>query len=226
LSEDTTAPEVAARLREVPFLKELSGEVIDTLRRRGTLRRLARGEPLFMRGEAAKGLLVVIRGSVRIYQIGDTGREHVLRVDGPGSSVAELPLFDGGPYPAYGEANEESVIFTLGADHFKVLLRERPELAEQVIRALGQRLRRLVQTVEGLALKEVRQRVAAVLLQLAVQHGPQFTLPFSNEQLAAQLGTAREVVSRTMHGFSHDGLIELDGRDVKILDQKGLQARA
>jgi CRP-like cAMP-binding protein len=155
LSEGTTAAEVAARLREVPFLTDLPGEVIDTIRRRGTLRRLARGEPLFARGEMARGLLVVIRGSVRIYQIGDTGREHVLHVNDPGSSVAELPLFDGGPYPAHGEASEESVIFTLAREHFQALLREHPELAEQVIRALAQRLRRLVQTVEGLALKEV-----------------------------------------------------------------------
>jgi CRP/FNR family transcriptional regulator len=226
VSEGTSASEVAARLREVPFLQNLPAEVIDTIRRRGTLRRLARGEPLFMRGESAKGLLVVIRGSVRVYQVGDTGREHVLRVEGPGSSVAELPLFDGGPYPAFGEANEDSLIFTLGPEHFKALLREHPALAEQVIRALAQRLRRLVQTVEGLALKEVRQRVAALLLKLAEQHGPQFTLPYSNEQIAAQLGTVREVVSRTLHGFAHDGLMELDGREVKVLDQKGLQSRA
>ena len=76
------------------------------------------------------------------------------------------------------------------------------EVAAQVIRALAQRLRRLVQTVESLALKEVRQRVAAILLQLVVERGPEFTLPASIEQMAAQLGTVREVVSRALHGFA------------------------
>jgi CRP/FNR family transcriptional regulator len=226
LREHVSSAEVTARLREVPFLQELPGELIDAVRRSGTVRHLARGEPLFARGEAAKGLFVVIRGSVRVYQIGDTGREHVLTVERPGNSVAELPLFDGGPYPAYGEAAEESVVFTLGREPFSGLLRERPELAEQVIRALAGRLRRLVQTVEGLALKEVRQRVAAVLLQLADQHGLEFTLPFSIEQIAGQLGSAREVISRALHGFAHDGLIDLEGRQVTILDLEGLRARA
>jgi CRP/FNR family transcriptional regulator len=200
--------------------------VIDALRRGGTVRHFARGEPLFGRGEAAKGLFVVIHGSVRVYQIGDTGREHVLTVEGPGSSVAELPLFDGGPYPAYAEAAEDSLVFSLGRDRFSELLRERPELAEQIIRALAGRLRRLVQTVEGLALKEVRQRVAAVLLQLADEQGLQFTLPFTIEQIAAQLGSAREVISRALHGFAHDGLIDLEGRQVTIRDLQGLRERA
>ncbi len=179
-----------------------------------------------MRGEAAKGLFVIVRGRVRVYQIGDTGREHVLRVDGPGESVAEMPLFDGGPYPAYAEASEDSFVFMLGREPFREMLRQHSEVAEHVIRALAQRLRRLVQTVEGLALKEVRQRVAAWLLQLAEQHGDEFTLPVSNEELAAQLGTAREVVSGILHGFAHDGLLELEGRHVRILDLKALRLRA
>jgi CRP-like cAMP-binding protein len=218
--------EVNARLCEVPFLRDLPPDVIDTIRRSGTVRRYTRGEPLFMQGEPAQGLFVVVRGSVRVYQIGASGREHVLAVERPGSSVAELPLFDGGPYPAYAEAAEESLLFTVGSERFAELLRDHPEVARQVIRALAHRLRRLVQTVEGLALKEVRQRAAAMLLQLAEEHGSEFTLPASNEQIAAQLGTAREVISRALHGFAHDGLIDLDGRRVRVLDVEGLRERA
>jgi CRP-like cAMP-binding protein len=226
LPDNTPTAEVMARLREVPFFRELPEAVIDTIRRSGTLRQYPRGEPLFLQGEAAKGLFVVVRGSVRVYQIGDSGREHVLAVERPGGSVAELPLFDGGPYPAYAEAAEESVLYTLGCERFAEIVREYPEVAQQVIRALAQRLRRLVQTVEGLALKEVRQRVAALLLQLSHAHGHEFALPTSIEQMAGQLGSAREVISRALHGFAHDGLIELDGRRVKILDPKGLRERA
>jgi CRP/FNR family transcriptional regulator len=223
----TISPEaVTERLREVPFLQGLTGEVIDHIRREGTVRRYGRGETLFQRGEAAKGLFVVLQGSVRVYQIGDTGREHILTMEGPGSSVAELPLFDGGPYPAYAEAAEDSLIFALGREPFSRLLRAHPEIAEQVIRTLSQRLRRLVQGMEELALKEVRQRVAAVLLRLATQHGSEFALPATNEQIAAQLGTVREVVSRALHGFAHDGLIALDGRTVRVLDLDGLRERA
>jgi CRP/FNR family transcriptional regulator, cyclic AMP receptor protein len=226
LPEPVDATEVTARLREVPFLRDLPGEVIDAIRRSGTLRRYARGESLFMQGEASVGLFVVVRGSVRVYQIGNSGREHVLTVERAGSSVAELPLFDEGPYPAHAEAAEDSLLLTLGRERFDELRGEHPEIARHVIRALAQRLRRLVQTVEGLALKEVRQRVAGLLLELADQHGLEFALPASNEQIAAQLGTAREVVSRALHGFAHDGLIALDGRQIRILDRNGLRTRA
>jgi CRP/FNR family transcriptional regulator len=215
-----------ARLREVPFLSELPDPVLDALRRAGTVRRYTRGEQIFQRGQTPLGLLVVLRGSVRVYQLGDTGREQVLTVERAGNSVAELPLFDGEPYPAYAEAVEESALFTLGREHFAALLRAHPELAEQVIRALAQRLRRLVRMVEDLGLKEVRQRVAAMLVRLAGEQGAEFSLPASNEQIAAQLGTVREVVSRALHGFAHDGLIELDGRRVRILDLEALRERS
>jgi CRP-like cAMP-binding protein len=215
-----------ARLREVPFLRELTDPVLDAIRREGTVSQYAKGEQIFQRGHAPSGLLVVVRGSVRIYQIGDTGREQVLTVEGPGSSVAELPLFDGEPYPAFGEAAEATALFRLGREHFSRLLREHPELAEQVIRALAIRLRRLVRMVEDLGLREVRQRVAALLVQLAGEHGSEFALPASNEQIAAQLGTVREVISRALHGFAHDDLIELEGRQVRIRDLPGLRARS
>ncbi|HEU4751711.1 MAG TPA: Crp/Fnr family transcriptional regulator, partial [Armatimonadota bacterium] len=196
--------EVVARLREVPFLAPLPSELLDQLRREGTLRSHSRGELLFARGEPARGLYVVIRGSVRVYQVGDTGREQVLTTEAPGSPVAELPLFDGGAYPAHAEAAEESVLFLLSPERFDALLAAHPQIARAVIRMLATRLRRLVQMTEALGLKEVRQRVAGLLLQLAAERGSEFTLPASNEQVAAQLGTVREVVSRALHGFAHD----------------------
>jgi CRP/FNR family transcriptional regulator len=121
---------------------------------------------------------------------------------------------------------EATALFRLGRDHFGRLLRAHPELAEQVIRALAMRLRRLVRMVEDLGLREVRQRVAALLVRLEGEHGAEFTLPASNEQIAAQLGTVREVVSRALHGFAHDRLIELEGRQVRILDLPGLRSRS
>jgi CRP-like cAMP-binding protein len=226
MPESLPAAEIVERLREVPFLHALAGNILDEIRRSGTVRRYARGQALFVRGEPAKGLFVVLRGSVRVFQVGDTGREQVLTVEGPGNSVAELPLFDEGPYPAHAEAAEESLVFILGRERFDELLRARPEIAREVIRALSLRLRRLVRMTEDLALKEARQRVAALLLQLAEEHGPEFVLPASNEQIAARLGTVREVVSRAVNGFAHDGLIELEGRRVRVLDLPGLRHRA
>jgi CRP/FNR family transcriptional regulator len=218
--------EVLERLGDVPFLRGLPPAVLERIRREGTVRRSRKGELLFRPGEPAKGLLVVLRGSVQVYQISAGGRAHTLVVEQPGSSVAELPLFDGGPYPAFAEAAEDSILFTLARERFEALARDHPELAQQVIRTLAQRLRRLVGMVESLALKEVRQRVAGLLLGLAEEQGPLFTLPASNEQIAAQLGTVREVVSRALHALAHDGLIALHGRTVRVMDARALRERA
>lgn len=226
MPDTVPASEVIARLREVPFLSHLSDADLEEIRREGIVRALSRDEALFARGEPARGLLVVLRGSVRVYQIGDTGREHVLTVEGPGSSVAELPLFDGGAYPAHAAAAQDAVLFVLPKERFQALVRRRPDLAGGVIRTLAGRLRKLVEMVEAFALKEVRQRVAGLLLMLAEQHGPEFTLPANNEQIAARLGTVREVVSRALHGFAQDGLIQLNGRSVRILDPEGLRDRS
>ncbi|MGV3722993.1 MAG: Crp/Fnr family transcriptional regulator [Actinomycetota bacterium] len=226
MPEPIPTAETLARLREVPFFARLPAAALEQIHSQGVVRRYARGEALFARGEAPKGLFVVLRGGVRVYQVGDTGKEHVLTLEQPGSSVAELPLFDGGAYPAWGAAAEDSVLFMLPCDRFDRLLRESPELAREVIQTLAGRLRKLVQMVESIALKEVRQRVAGLLVMLADQHGLEFTLPASNEQIAAQLGTAREVVSRAMHSFAHDGLLDLDGRAVTVLDLEGLRQRA
>lgn len=218
--------EVFGRLREVPFLTGLMEADLDELRRQGALLRLSRGEELFRRGEPARGLFVVVRGSVSVFQLGESGREQVLTLELPGSSVAELPLFDGGDYPAYARAGDHTVLFFLARERFEALLRSHPELAQGVIRTLATRLRRLAGMVESLGLKEVRQRVAGLLVQLSEAQGSEFSLPASNEQIAAQLGTVREVVSRALHGFAHDGLIRLDGRSVHILDAASLRDRA
>jgi CRP/FNR family transcriptional regulator len=217
--------EVLAGLEQVPFLAGLPPAALDAVRRGGSVRTFRRGELLFLAGDAPKGLFVVLRGSIQVYQIGSSGRAHVLAVEGPGSSVAELPLFDGGPYPAYAEATEDAVVFTLSVERFEHLLREHPQVARRVIQALAGRLRRLVRTVEELALMEVRQRVAALLVDLCREHGPEFSLPGSIEQVAARLGSVREVVSRALHGFAHDGLIRLEGRRVVVTDPEGLRER-
>jgi CRP/FNR family cyclic AMP-dependent transcriptional regulator len=225
MPDKVPAAEVLERLHQVPFLRELPGETLDEIRGHGSVRHYARGQALFAQGAQPEALFVVLRGSVRVFQIGASGREQVLTTEGAGSSVAELPLLDGAPYPAYGEAAEDSVVFRLGRERFDELLHAHPEMARQVIRVLAGRLRRLVQMVEGLALKEVRQRVAGLLVSFAEQQGTEFTLPASNEQIAAQLGTVREVVSRAVHGFVHEGLIELEGRGVRVLDLDGLRER-
>ena len=150
----------------------------------------------------------------------------MLSIDGPGSSVAEVPVFDGGNYPASGAAVDHATLLFVGKQDFQALCRTHPEVALKVLRVVGARLRRLVGIIEELSFTTVRHRLASFLLRLA-QHegtpspgGVEFALPGSNQELAAQLGTVRELVSRNLSRLQAEGLLKLEGRRAVISDRR------
>ena len=191
----------------------------------GTLRRYAKGETLFHEGEPGKGLFFVQSGVVKVYKLSESGREQILAVQRPGDSIAELPVFDHGPYPAGAAAMEDAVVLFIPTGAFQDLLARHPSLCQAVIRALAQRLRKMVNLVEDLSLRGVRQRLARLLLE---ESGGQRTFPlaFTNEELAARLGSVRDVVSRTLSALQADGLIRLKGRQVELLARETLTEEA
>ena len=169
---------------------------------------------------ACKGLFLVQSGTIKIYKVSEAGREQIIHIQRAGDAVAELPLFNG-PYPAAAAAMEDASVLFLPKAAFHNILERRPQLSRAVIAALAKRLRNMVELVENLSLRGVRQRLARLLLEEA--HGQrEFTLHFTNEELAAQLGSVRDVISRTMSGLQADALIRLTGRRVEILDAEGL----
>jgi len=180
-----------------------------------------RGETVFSEGEPARGLLVIWRGALKIYKIGEGGREQILEIEGPGRSVAELPLFDGSPYPASCAALEDSILLAMPAATFHRLVGREPALARAVIAGLSQRLRHMVGLVEEISLKGVRQRLAGLLLELAGE-GDTVCLPWNNQEIAARIGTVREIVSRTFSRMAQEGVLRMNGRTVTILDRDKL----
>ena len=110
-------------------------------------------------------------GHVRIFKTSASGREQVLNIDGPGSTVAELPVFDGGDYPASVAAVEDAVLLFVSKHDFRDLCLTHPQVALKVLRVVGARLRRLVGIIEELSFTTVRHRLAALLLRLANREG-------------------------------------------------------
>lgn len=221
--------EKTALLRRVPFFRELGDREIQALAERAVEKTYAKGEFLFSEGDECQGLFVVARGAVKIVKSSARGREQSLEIQLPGTPVAELPLFDGGDYPASGECVEDSEVLFIPRRDFESFVRQNPELAMAVIRSLGARLRRMVLLVEELSLKEVSQRVARRLVMLAehrgkkTSNGLEFKLPFSQQEFATQLGTVRELVSRTLSRFQGQKLISVEGRHIIVHHLDGLQ---
>lgn len=217
-------------LAKVAIFAGLTDSELESLAERVVPRRFSPGEMVFGEGEPCAGLYVVQRGNVRIFKTSPGGRQQVLSIDGAGSSVAEVPVLDGGSYPASGAAVDHATLLFLGKREFQALCLAHPEVALKVLRVVGARLRRLVEIIEELSFTTVRHRLAALLMRLAERHGlpsaggVEFSLPGSNQDLAAQLGTVRELVSRNLSRLQADGLLKLDGRRAVIPDLQAFAA--
>ena len=208
----------------------LTDDELQFLAARSNLKSYASGQLLFSEGDACAGLYVVASGRVRIFKTSANGREHVLAIEGPGSSIAELPVFDGGNYPASAAALETSELVFVSRKDFRAMCLEHPEVALKVLQVVGARLRRLVGIIEELSFTTVRHRLISWLLRQAKNEGrpsPRgitFSLGASHQELAAQIGTVRELVSRNLARLQAQGFIEINGREVVILDSEGLEA--
>ncbi len=209
-------------LRRVPFLHSLPADVLGAITAAGREQTLQRGEMLFREGTPSLGLVVVLTGAVKIYKTDGRGREITLGHEGPGDSVAELPLFDGRACPASAEAAEDAIVLVVPRERFLQFMAAHPQIAEAALRAMAARMRRLVQMVEAQTLHSVRARLAAYLRRAAAGETV-FTLPETNAAIGSQIGTVRDVVSRTLRRLEEDGVIALNGRHVIISDPARLR---
>lgn len=208
---------VIETLRSVPFLHDLPESTLVEVARRCVEKVHMRGDSIFLEGDPPKGLLVVREGAVKIYKTGDGGREQILEIEGPGRAVAELPLFDGRPYPASCAAVHDSVLLVVRPQDFRELLQKHPDLTQAVIASLAHRLRRMVMLVQELSLRDVRQRLMDLFAELA-KDGGSFDLDLSHQELAARIGTVREIVSRTLAKLVQEGVLRIDGKTVTLLE--------
>jgi CRP/FNR family cyclic AMP-dependent transcriptional regulator len=216
-------------LRKTQLFARLTEGEMRMLCTRVSKKHFGRGETLFSEGDQCRGLFIVDTGRIRIFKLSPSGREQVLAVEGPGSSFAELPVFDGGVYPASASALEDAEVLFISRKDFQDYCREHPEVALKVLSVVGSRLRRLVGIIEDLSFTTVRQRLISLLLRLAqgggtaTKQGVQVELTTTHQDLAAELGTVRELVSRNLSRLQAEGLLEVDGRMIIVKDLPGLK---
>jgi CRP/FNR family transcriptional regulator len=219
-------------LRSTTLFGELDENELRELAERAIERKLARDEILFVAGDEARGLFVIVSGSLRAFREGVDGREQVIHVESAGATIAELPVFDDKPYPSTVAAEEDTIVLYLDKNDVRSLCMKHPRIALVALKLLAGRLRKCAELVEALSLREVDQRLARWLLSEArargyrTPSGIEVSLVLTNQQIAAHIGTVREVVSRALSRLQQNGFIAIDGRHITISDEKALEVYA
>ena len=194
---------------------------------------LARGDTVFAEGEQGDSLYIVLSGKVKIGRHAADGRENVLAIMGPSDMFGELSIFDPGPRTATAVAVTDARVARLRHAALKPWMKERPQIAEQLLRVLARRLRRTNDALADMIFTDVPGRVAKNLLQLAHRFGarePDGTLrvthDLTQEELAQLVGASRETVNKALADFAARGWLRLEGKTVVILDEQRLARRA
>ncbi|MEF2232059.1 MAG: Crp/Fnr family transcriptional regulator [Pseudodesulfovibrio sp.] len=214
----------AEAIRSIRFFNGLPDELADKLASISVIKTHPKDALLFESDSEANGFYAVLTGRMKIFRTSPSGKEHILHIFGPGELFGEVAVFQGGTFPANAQTLEESSTLFIPRSDFRAMLGREPDMALKMMGLLAGRLRSLVNKVDDLTLKETPSRVASYLLLLhSSQNGDTFQLDLPKGQIAFYLGTIQETLSRILKRFVDEGLIELRGKEITLLDKAGLQ---
>jgi CRP-like cAMP-binding protein len=213
-----------ATLSRVPPIGQLPLAARRLLAARAIVRRFAPGDALWLAGDRPGWLGIVLDGRVRIVREG-RGRQHVLHSEGPGGTLGEVALFTGGPAPATVLAAAPTRCLVLTRDTIEAAIVAEPAVAWLLLNRLAERVRALVERVDRLALESATTRLAGlVLAEVERSDGDVITLGMTQAVLAAELGTVREVIVRSLRALREAGLVAPAGRGrLRVTNRAGLR---
>jgi len=209
-------------LKSILYFSALGLAELESIRKLVFEKTADRAEMVLLEGESAANLYFVVSGVVKVFKTSAEGKEQILSIVRPGESFNDVPIFDGGPNPASARAMGPVLLYGIKKNDMEAILRDHPQIALNVIKALARRVRHLVSLVEDLSFKHVIGRVAKILLEHIggeMGRGPRLT----QQEMAAMAGTAREVVGRSLKALEEEGAIKLDRHRIIITDKEALQ---
>ena len=200
--------------------------VVVALAKRGVEISLEPNAVVFLAGSEPRGWYIVLEGRVRVVR-GGGSRQHVIHTEGPGGTLGEVPLFAGGTHPATGIASEPTrcALFTRAA--LEAAIAESPAIAFVVAGRLAQRVRQLVNRLDERSAQSVQVRLIEFILRRPLGASAVVSMGMTQQALAEELGTVREVVSREVRALVHRGWIEaVGGGRYRLIDVDALRAAA
>ena len=202
-------------LRSNIYFNELPESVLKDIADKTQLREFERGDVLFWEGDPCTGLYIIESGSVKLFRVSPQGRQYIISVLTDAATCNEVPAFDGGANPVNAESLETTTVWFVEPQILRELVRSNPEFALKVLTKFGQNLRQLVSKVSEMAFYQVTHRLARLITELPDEESRP---PWTQEQLAARLGTVREVVARSLKELEKSGAIRMEDRQIQIVD--------
>lgn len=211
--------------RALPLLHQASPQLVHEFQQAAFFARIPAGHDVFLEGDRVDAIALLISGVVRVYKIGENGREITLYRFGNGQSciLTANAILNQTTFPALAIVEKDSEAIMVPADTFRAWI-DRYELwRDFVFKLLSQRLASVIEVVDEVAFRRMDARIAALLVDRARKLNP---IHLTHQEIAAELGTSREVISRLLEDFTELGLIRLGRGQIEVLDPAGLQSRA
>lgn len=221
----TTSLNLVEFLNQTQLFQGLPLDQLQALEKIAICQQYKKNEFIFLEGEQAQGFFIIQSGQVKLFKTSADGKEQILHWFSTGEHFAEVPAFDGQPYPASAKTLELTTLLFFTKTAFFNLLHQEPTLAINLIATLSRYLRRFAHLIENLSLREVPERLAIYLLKLSEQnnHSETLQLNLTKTQLSAFLGTIPETLSRVFAKLSQEEIIKIQGSVIYILDREKLQ---
>jgi CRP-like cAMP-binding protein len=209
-------------LKSIPYFTDLSPAELEAIKLSVFEKSADRGEVLLLEEEPAKAVYFVVSGAVKAFKTSADGKEQVLCLLRTGDSFNDVPIFDGGPNPASIIAMTPTTLYGISKTDIQTLIREYPGIAVNIIKVLAGKVRHFVSLVEDLSFRHVIGRIAKLLLEYATDGaGPKPRL--TQQDMAAMVGSAREVVGRSLKTLEEEGAIKMERHRIVVTDKEMLK---
>ena len=209
----------------MPFLSRADASLVNELRQHANFARIPAGHDVFVDGDRVDGIALLLSGVVRVYKIGETGREITLYRFGLGQSciLSANAILSEKSFPAIATVEEDAEAVMIPADVFRTWVNKYDLWREFVFDLLSERLSTVLAVVDEVVFKRMDRRVAAWLLNQAKVQNP---MRVTHQEIAGELGSSREVISRILEDFSREGLMNSGRGTIEVLDFEGLESRS
>lgn len=212
-------------LGSFPLIKGLKSETIQFISQSSFKREVNAGKVLVNEGASAHHCYFLLSGHVRVLKVSQDGRLQILGRFGPGSPLNIIPMLTcDGINQASIETLTQTSVIVINTNTFTDLVSKYPDFSFMIMKFMAERMARMVNLASDLSFHSVRIRLARLLIDLAEQ--PFIEIGWTQDEIAAQIGTIRDVVGRILRDFEAKGLIARNRQEIKLLDKDGLHHEA